>query len=441
MNNLKKALPIHVISFASTRYFPDQEVLDQSILQIQDSLSSSFANNDASAQLLFRQVTSEEELKAVEESEAMDFAVFIIMSGAVQPWVLKAAKKVKSVGLLASYVKGVFDDSLSDVLLEKNAAPAIMDIYAVLKKEHGGVHWLENIDQCRRLWRSSQAIYRLNGSKLLLVGQTEPWVISASRDYNKVKERFGIDVEVVPLEDVYAMYRSLSDQEAEATAQRWIQNAEQIVEPNEKEVFDAGKLVVAIEKLLEAKEADGLAIACFELLGNLKTTSCLALSHLNDLDNFIGACEGDTDSAITMLLVKALTGKASWMANPNVQNDGSVNFVHCSAPMSLSQAKPQYQLRNHHESGIGVSTEMELIPSSTLTLTRIGNDLNTITVQKGIAMDPVKEKSCRTQLKIKPESIEKYLNDVLGCHQVIVFEDIKEDLVLTGKLLGLEVLA
>ena len=50
------------------------------------------------------------------------------------------------------------------------------------------------------------------------------------------------------------------------------------------------------------------------------------------------------------------------------------------------------------------------------------------------------EPSCRTQLKIKFDSFDKYIKNVLGCHQIFVFGDITRELTYVAEILGIEVL-
>jgi L-fucose isomerase-like protein len=47
-------------------------------------------------------------------------------------------------------------------------------------------------------------------------------------------------------------------------------------------------------------------MACFAMIGDIDTTSCLALSALNDSATEIGACEGDLDAGLTLYLLKAM---------------------------------------------------------------------------------------------------------------------------------------
>jgi hypothetical protein len=63
-----------------------------------------------------------------------------------------------------------------------------------------------------------------------------------------------------------------------------------------------------------------------------------------------------------------------------------------------------------------------------------------MTIHSGVSVAGEYETCCRTQFHVKLDDYEHYLNTVLGCHQVIAFEDITEELKMEASLLGLEVL-
>ena len=122
-----------------------------------------------------------------------------------------------------------------------------------------------------------------------------------------------------------------------------------------------------------------MAIACFNLL-SLGTTSCLGVSYINDCTAQMAACEGDLDSAVTMLMMKRLTDTKPWMANPGLHPKGIVNFSHCTAPLAVDGRQDcPYILRSHHESGIGVSLQVEIPGSVRLTACRVSGVWGTFT--------------------------------------------------------------
>lgn len=415
--------------FAARRYWTDKKELENAFKLIVEK-TSGFCDE---AYL----VDDGFDLSALKDNES-NILIALPLSGAVQPNIIKAAGSFGSVLLLAGYVKDTFDNGVSQKMLVNNAAPAVMDVYAVLKREGAKVHLCTSLDGLVKRVNAALTVEKLKTARLLAIGQTEPWVISSVRDWSSVKERFGIDVVNVDQSELAELYQELKADGAESGAE-WYEGAESTVEPTRADVSDATVFQAALIKLLEKYNANGAALACFNLL-KTGTTSCLGVSYANTYTDYVVSCEGDMDSAITMLIMKLLSGDNVWMANPNIQNDGTVNFVHCTAPVVINGEKRKYILRNHHESGIGVSTQVELPENVNMTACRISNNVSQITIQGCVGIPTEYEPSCRTQLRVRFEDFDKYIRTALGCHQIFVFDDIKEELSYVADALGLEIL-
>lgn len=166
----------------------------------------------------------------------------------------------------------------------------------------------------------------------------------------------------------------------------------------------------------------------------------MGVGYLNDCTAFSAACEGDTDSAVTMLIMRHLTSDKLWMANPLLMPDGSVLFSHCTAPLTVKGRLCRTVLRSHHETGVGVSPQVFLPENIRVTLCRVSAATGQMTVAGGTSVKFEEEPVCRTQLAVMPDNPDKFLDSLLGCHQVIAFEDIERKLRLLGELCGLDVL-
>ena len=378
--------------------------------------------------------------------------IIIPMSGAVQAPLVQFAQRFKRVVLFAGYVSGNFDAGLCNDMVRLNAAPTTMDSWAVLRQSHPDVSLCTDRTSlqaalaapCKEATSSApanaaDATLPKATNRLLLIGETEPWVISSSRHFEKYA-RIGIEVVQCPSAALADLFTQTTDTEAAEMTAHFANRADALAEPSHADVAAAARLAVALEALIRRHEADGAAIACFNLIPVLGTTSCLAVSHINERTKFVAACEGDLDSAATLLFMKQKTDKGVWMANPNLQPDGSVNFTHCTAPLAVCGKQCAFRLRNHHESGVGVSPEVNFPTGGRVTLCRISADHGQMTVQNGYSETGAREASCRTQLRIRPDDFGHYIQTSLGCHQVIAFEDIAEDMKALGRKLGLKVI-
>ena len=366
--------------------------------------------------------------------------VVLPASGSVQPLIMEAAEWFASIIIFAGYVDGNFDNELSRKMLVLNGAPSCAEVYGMLKRSGKKVYLCKSIDEVAAKSKILNAFCEIKKSRLLLIGETEPWVLSSSRNLQCYNEKLGVTVEKIPLSELLTEFREVNENDVSEFFEFWKSNANGLKEPDMNDLYEGAKLNAALLQLIKKYNADGAAIACFKLIEEINTTACIAASYINSKTPYVVACEGDVDSLVTMLMLKKLTGEPSWMANPNLQRDNSINFVHCSAPVCICDKSMECVLRSHHETGVGVSTEVTLPDKQRITAVRISGDEGKITIHTGVGMVGEKEPSCHTQLKVCFDDYERYIDTVLGCHQVITFTKAENDVKELAKLLELKIL-
>ena len=332
-----------LVFFAARRYWGDPAELAEAY----EKLGASLAGLSPTALL----VTNEQELAQLGKQE--DCLVVVPMSGAVQRLVLAAAQNAKTVVVYPMYINGNASAENCRKMLRNNAAPTTMDCWAVLKRSHPHVTLALSLEDAAKKLKVMQAFLAMQSTKLLLVGSTEPWVISNSGDFGHYA-RLGVEVVQVPQSELARRYHSTSDAAAEKYYHYFLGDEHAIVEPSGKDILDSARMAAALAGMVESYDADAVALACFNLLSE-GTNCCLGVSYLNDCTPYVVSCEGDIDSAVTMLAMKQLANTKLWMANPGLHPGGIVNFSHCTAPLNLlGGGKCRYSLRSHHESGIGI---------------------------------------------------------------------------------------
>ena len=368
-----------------------------------------------------------------------DCLIAVPMSGAVQQNILAAAAAYESVVLYGAYIRGTAPGALCSEMLRCNAAPTLMDTWAVLRRTTPGTQLALNEAQLKDALQVLAAYNAVRGATLLQIGHTEPWVISNASEPAVYEARFGVKIRFVEQDELAQLYRGAQREQAQTYYDWFVQNSTGCAEPTDGALWDASRMAWALITLLERYGAQGAAIACFNLLSE-GTTSCLGVSYVNDCTPMVAACEGDMDSAVTMLMMKHLTSTKLWMANPGLQPDGTVNFSHCTAPICCMGDPLPCTLRSHHESGIGVSLQVELPQKKRVTACRISDEASKMTVHLGYSAAGPYETACRTQMHVRFDDAPHYLRTVLGCHQVFAFEDVEEKLLRLAALFGLDVL-
>ena len=147
-----------------------------------------------------------------------------------------------------------------------------------------------------------------------------------------------------------------------------------------------------------------------------------------------------SDSAVTMLMMRALQADNPFMANPCLQADDTVNFAHCTAPLTVCGAKREFILHNHHETSVGASPQVLYDTGMRVSMLRYSGVNNAMFFQSGISVPGRYEPNCRTQLCVRMDDYGKWLQNIQGCHQVLAFGDIAADTAALCAMLGVKVI-
>ena len=412
--------------YAARRYWPEEEALRAAVRELSRDLDPS----GEGTHVLVRDDRAEETVPAG------DLLVIVPLSGAVQRRILGDAESFPHTVLYCAYIRGNASPGVTDGLLRANAAPAVMDTWSVLRRTHGNAAVALDKKELRKKIRIAEAFRYVKGARILKIGETEPWVVSNAPDPSDYEERFGLEIVRVPQDEAAKLFRETPDRDAEEYRGWFTSRAKRTVEPSEEDIRAASRMAAALERLLDAYGADGAAVACFGLL-KTGTNLCLGVSYINDRTGRFASCECDMDSAVTMLLMRKLAGTALWMANPGIQPDRTVNFSHCTAPVRIGEKAMPVTLRSHHESGIGVSLQVEYPAGTELTLARVSGVSGSISIHRGVSIEGPYETACRTQMHVKIDDFDRWLRTSLGCHQVFAFEDVSSELEELAGLFGL----
>ena len=263
---------------------------------------------------------------------------------------------------------------------------------------------------------------QLTGSRIGEIGTPSDWLVASSPSAETVKENWGADVVQIKMEELKKYFSEVTEGECQQNFNDLTGNSQEIIEPTNIDIINNIKVYLAMKKLVKKYDLDAVALRCFDLVLDLGTTGCFALSRLND-EGIIAGCEGDMVSTIGMLLVYKKTGKIPWMANPSrldIENN-SIIIAHCTVPRTIVK---DYTIRSHFESGIGVGIQ-GTFPTGNVTIFRIGgNNLNKVWLANGeITSTSNEEDLCRTQIEVNLNSesnVTDLLEEPLGNHLIIV---------------------
>ncbi len=255
-------------------------------------------------------------------------------------------------------------------------------------------------DELERALRLLRVIPMMKQTRILLFPPARG--TSAAQSPDEVKKRLGADVVAMEENLFDEMIAGVDDAATAAEAKWWTKNAKEIIEPNKEDISKAARVSVALQRLMEQEQAQGLAVGtCMGWLA--KGFPCLAFTRLRDR-GIPAACEGDMDSLLTMLLFQYAFDRAGFQGNATFDTARNALWTaHCTAPLKMDgpdSADAPYLLRGHSEvSNSGCVPEVQYRVGETITRAKFVN-LDTILASTGKIIE-VPERAvhgCRTQI-------------------------------------------
>jgi len=279
--------------------------------------------------------------------------------------------------------------------------------------------------------RPIRAIHRMKESRIVYLNTSK-----AGKSYaDKLKAAWGTDVVSTDPKRLDAVYKTVDENVARAVARRWMSGARKIVEPTREEIVRSAKFYLAMKRILAEEKAQAITINCLGLFaqGQLPAYPCLGFCQLNN-DLFVGACEGDLDSTVTMLLFRWLVNKPGFISDPVI--DTSKNIVihaHCVSATKMDGPKGKtapYIIRSHLEDDKGAVLQVRMRVGQPITMAKLvaGSDLMLISTAR-ITDTPAVERGCRTKITTQVADARKILEGYgYGLHRVIFYGDHTRDI-------------
>jgi L-fucose isomerase-like protein len=193
------------------------------------------------------------------------------------------------------------------------------------------------------------------------------------------------------------------------------------------------------------------AVASSHCMGNPR--GCLTFSKLNDL-GFVGGCEGDMDSTLTMLIFAYAFRVPGFISDPVIDTakNAMVHF-HCTSATKMDgptgERRP-FTIRTQTDSKGGVALQVEHRVGQVVTCAKLVN-LDTLLFNTGKILETsANPLACRTQFaQSVPDARRLFLNwgeNVVQrgvmtlLHRVVFYGDYAEAIQNLGDLMGIKVI-
>jgi len=284
-------------------------------------------------------------------------------------------------------------------------------------------------------------------TRILAVGG--PHGTGAACSAQKVKDRLGADLVNISNDAVMEAFQAIAPKDAEAEAQQyWISQATEIVEPTPPEIIESARMFLAIKNLMIQQKAQ--AICSTHCMGTPR--GCLTFSKLNDL-GFVGACEGDIDSTLTMLLFGYAFRVPGFISDPVIDTaKNAIVHFHCTSATKMdgpNGTRLPFRLRTQTDSRGGVAVEVQNRVGQAVTCAKLVN-LDTMLMCAGKIIETSRSPlACRTQFtQSVPDARRLFLNwggDIIQgdtmtlLHRAVFYGDHTRSMQDLGNLMGFKV--
>ncbi len=270
----------------------------------------------------------------------------------------------------------------------------------------------------------------LEGVRLGVVGRPSDWLISSDVDYAKARRQFGVEIIDVPMAELLEEIRRGGFSIPDAIRLNPL-NVPLYGAPFAEGDFDkALEIYGALSRIVKKYDLQGLTLRCFDLLGTVGTTGCMALAILN-AEGITATCEGDVPAMVTMAIAKKIAGTPGFQVNLSRIRDGRFLFAHCTVPLDIVKS---YCYDRHFESGIGVAVHGEF-SEGPVTIFKVGAGMDRFFLAEAmLEANPYDNNLCRTQVILRPTDTSApsapssgaaaiaayFLHEPLGNHHVII---------------------
>jgi len=379
------------------------------------------------------------------ESGAIGYVVFILncISGLARP-IIQSGKPVI---LIAETYGGS-----GDYVLEYPRALAegypVIGIATRDVSDHKVLSKIKYLEVIYRL-KNSRIVFILSPSERRLASLEYPLSIDVYSVFKTVQSSIGLTPIVVDVRVFKEKYYDKVDvAEAKRVAEKWIAQAEKVVDTSSEDIEKSARLYLALKMIAKDYNADAVAIDCIVLYqeGFLDAWPCLGFTELW-YDNIVPVCEADLYSAVLLLMAKYLVNINGFIVDPAVDElSNEIIYYHCYAPLTLSGStgsKYPYTITSAHLGLKKASVHVKLPRDIEITVLGFSPDEKIITIHTAKVVDiEHSHYACSNKIvgKTNVSSIVKKWPWRTGWHRVVVYGNYRKEFKELARLLKLRVI-
>jgi len=260
------------------------------------------------------------------------------------------------------------------------------------------------------------------------------------------KESLGIEIIKRPFSELNDLWEKADKDQAMEIVKRWKNGATAIIDVPEKTLEESARMYLAQKQCLKNHDACAITINCLGGFygGHIHAYPCLGFHELLN-EGLIGACECDTMSTLTMVVMTTLTkGRPGYISDPVMDVETKqIIYAHCVAsnkPFGPQNKPNPFTIMTHSEDRQGASLR-SILPVGYMTTTlEMNPQKKEILFHQAKAVDNSdNDRACRTKLAAVPVGdFEKLFSewDRWGWHRVTYYGDLKKPVFDLAAALG-----
>lgn len=203
--------------------------------------------------------------------------------------------------------------------------------------------------------RALTALKNMEGARVALIGGIAPGFHDFYFDERQTRSRLGVTVSTeLEFSDIFQKAQTFPSERVKELTEEMKRECRCVAKDLTEETLEnTARVYMAFENLIKENGYDAIAISCWpKYRKELGIVVCSVIGRLLE-NGMVAACEGDVDSAISMLLLKYLSGHQPMLMDLSKfdREEEAVLMWHCgSAPHSYADENGVY-LDGHYKPG------------------------------------------------------------------------------------------
>lgn len=214
-----------------------------------------------------------------------------------------------------------------------------------LNKKHlrlfGDINDKKILSQIESYARAAYAVTAMKGSVYGIIGGRSMGMYTAVPNLAKWQRDFGIDIEHIDQLEIVRGAETIDGKKVEKALSWLEENVGNISYDNDKLTKDKLRTQIrhyyATKEIIDKFNLDFVGVKCHEEMSSNYCTECLAAAFINDPYDFDGAkeptvysCEADSDGALTMQVLKLITGSPVLFMDLRHFDEANNLYVFCN---------------------------------------------------------------------------------------------------------------